>query len=311
MIETLTIVEPPGSPERTAWSGVRTILVPPDIVAVRRVSPVRVKKRTLWRQRPDGERIERAGGREWLSDRLFVEAPTRQTRAVYGTSMTAHASCMIGLIVLLVAQSEKVPLAKVGSSLVMPAMLSTMPVPDVTLPAPRSREQSPPKRVPQPAAPAASEAISDSAATPVEAPSGIEPEAAALEASPLGGIDGGVEGGAGSGIAGGAVAGAPASGGLTAGPVRLTAGIDPPRKIKDVKPIYPQGALPDQARGIVVIEAVVGIDGKVHDAKVIRSIPLLDQAALDAVRQWEFVPSRVDGAPVAVILTVVVQFAIH
>ena len=87
-------------------------------------------------------------------------------------------------------------------------------------------------------------------------------------------------------------------------------GIQPPQKIKDAKPVYPAGALSDQARGTVVVEATIGVDGKVASAKVIRSIPQLDEAALEAVRQWEFLPARMNGAPVAVIMTVVVNFAI-
>jgi protein TonB len=53
---------------------------------------------------------------------------------------------------------------------------------------------------------------------------------------------------------------------------------------------------------------VIGIDGKVADAKVLRSIPLLDQAALAAVRQWEYTPTLLNGVPVPVIMTVTVTF---
>src|SRR4029434_9121755 len=60
-----------------------------------------------------------------------------------------------------------------------------------------------------------------------------------------------------------------------------------PTKIKDVKPVYPAIARSARVAGAVTIEATIGPDGKVIDAKVVRSIPLLDQAALDAVRQWE------------------------
>ena len=49
-------------------------------------------------------------------------------------------------------------------------------------------------------------------------------------------------------------------------------------------------------------------DGKVIDAKILRSIPLLDQAALDAVRQWEYTPTLLNGEPVPVVLTVTVTF---
>jgi protein TonB len=151
------------------------------------------------------------------------------------------------------------------------------------------------------------------APAPIEAPSGIEPDTGFEGGAD--GIEGGVAGGVAGGSAGGVVGGLPGGTGTSrAGspaPLRLVGGIQPPRKIKDVKPVYPQGALSDQARGSVVIEAVVGVDGKVTDAKVIQSVPLLDQSALDAVRQWEFLPSRLNGVPVAVIITVIVQFAIH
>jgi protein TonB len=48
----------------------------------------------------------------------------------------------------------------------------------------------------------------------------------------------------------------------------------------------------------------------VVDAAVVRSIPELDRAALDAVRQWEFVPASLNGTPIAVIVTVIVNFSI-
>jgi protein TonB len=95
------------------------------------------------------------------------------------------------------------------------------------------------------------------------------------------------------------------------GPYRLGQGIEPPRKITHVAPIYPAGALSSRALGSVVIEVIVGTDGAVHNPKVIHSIPLLDEAALTAVRQWRFAPSRLNGVAVAVIVTIVVQFAIH
>ena len=121
-----------------------------------------------------------------------------------------------------------------------------------------------------------------------------------------GGTVGGVVGGAvdGSGDAGSG------GGGGGGGPVRLAPGIDPPKKIKDVKPVYPVMALSAQHRGTVIIEATVGADGKVHEAKVIRSVATLDHSALAAVRQWEFLPARKNGVPIAVIVTFVVQFAI-
>jgi TonB family protein len=72
-----------------------------------------------------------------------------------------------------------------------------------------------------------------------------------------------------------------------------------PTKIKDVKPVYPAIAQSARVAGVVTVEATIGPDGKVIDARVVRSIPLLDQAALDAVRQWEYpadAPERRTGA---------------
>jgi protein TonB len=60
--------------------------------------------------------------------------------------------------------------------------------------------------------------------------------------------------------------------------------------------------------GAVLIEATIDVDGKVIDAKVVRSIPLLDQAALDAVRQWEYTPTLLNGVPVPVLVTVTINF---
>jgi protein TonB len=60
--------------------------------------------------------------------------------------------------------------------------------------------------------------------------------------------------------------------------------------------------------GVVTIEATIGPDGKVIDAKVVRSVPLLDQAALDAVRQWEYTPTLLNGVPVPVLITVTINF---
>ena len=63
-------------------------------------------------------------------------------------------------------------------------------------------------------------------------------------------------------------------------------------------------------QGVVIIEATIGPNGKVQEAKVLRSIPLLDAAALDAVRQWEFTPTLLNGVPVPVIMTVTVNFTV-
>jgi protein TonB len=90
--------------------------------------------------------------------------------------------------------------------------------------------------------------------------------------------------------------------------VRIGGQIKTPTKIKDVKPVYPAIARSARVAGAVTIEATIGPDGKVIDAKVVRSIPLLDQAALDAVQQWEYTPTLLNGVPVPVLVTVTINF---
>ncbi len=81
--------------------------------------------------------------------------------------------------------------------------------------------------------------------------------------------------------------------------------------MRDVKPVYPPIAQSARVSGVVIIEATIGADGRVKDAKVLRSIPLLDQAALDAVKQWQFTPTLLNSVPVPVIMTVTVNFTLQ
>jgi protein TonB len=91
----------------------------------------------------------------------------------------------------------------------------------------------------------------------------------------------------------------------------VRAGIPSPVKTRHVNPVYPESARQDRIEGVVLLEVLIDEGGAVDDARVLRSIRLLDQAALDAVRQWRFTPSFVDNEPVKVILTVSVSFELR
>jgi protein TonB len=77
-----------------------------------------------------------------------------------------------------------------------------------------------------------------------------------------------------------------------------------------VDPVYPPTARAASVQGVVILEIVVGEDGAVADARVLRSIPLLDQAALDAARQWRYEPTLLNGVPTRVIMTATVNFTL-
>ncbi len=94
----------------------------------------------------------------------------------------------------------------------------------------------------------------------------------------------------------------------TTAPVRVGGNISVPTKIHDVRPVYPEAALAARITGRVVLEAVIGTDGAVTEAKVLSSVPELDAAAINAVRQWRFTPTYLNGSAVPVIMTVTVSF---
>jgi TonB family protein len=83
-----------------------------------------------------------------------------------------------------------------------------------------------------------------------------------------------------------------------------------PRVITEVKPVYPKDALLAKAQGELEVEAHVAKDGSVMATRITKSIPALDKAATDAIRQWKFEPSTVKGKPVEVLCRITVRFAL-
>ena len=81
-----------------------------------------------------------------------------------------------------------------------------------------------------------------------------------------------------------------------------------PTRIVYVKPEYSESARTAKAQGIVVLEAQIEPEGRVCNPRVLRSIPLLDQSAIDAVLQWRFTPAKRNGVAVPVITTLTVNF---
>ena len=96
-----------------------------------------------------------------------------------------------------------------------------------------------------------------------------------------------------------------------AGAFRIGGNVKPPRQTKNVRPNFPIEAQERRVGGRVILEALIGPDGKVKDVRVIQSSPLFDRAAVDAVRQWEYEPTQIDGTAVSVVTTVTVMFNLN
>jgi protein TonB len=147
-------------------------------------------------------------------------------------------------------------------------------------------------------------------AAPIEAPSTITEETgleAGFENAATNVIDGGIVGEISNEIVEPALPSPP----KPREPLRVGGTIRTPVKVRDVAPVYPQIAQAARVQGIVILEATIGADGQVLNARVLRSVPLLDQAALDAVGQWQFTPTLLNGVPVPVVMSVTVQFTLR
>jgi TonB family protein len=92
------------------------------------------------------------------------------------------------------------------------------------------------------------------------------------------------------------------------GPVRVGGAVDPPRKVRHVSPVYPPAARAARRQGLVILEAVITRDGSVGRVRVMRSAALLDQAVIDAVRQWRYAPTLYSGRPIEVVITAPMLF---
>jgi protein TonB len=303
------------------WSTIRTMVVPHGITAVPRRSPIKARKRTPWNPEPEVHSIvARADSRDWFADRLFVEAKQANLPAACSTSAIVHVVLVILVVLVLAARGARADLTPrrlMDVSLRMPDMALLLPAAVVPPPARKSVQRSAPADSARQAPPLA-RAIETPPAVPLETPSGVEAEPPTLDHVASEGVAAGVEvGGATDGVSGG-VPGGTGSGPFVeaehppaaTGSFRVGEGIDRPRKIKHVTPVYPLSAMAARVGGNVLIEATIGVDGKVHNARMVKSVALLDEAALEAVRQWEFEPSRVNGVPVAVTMVIVVTFAL-
>ena len=93
-------------------------------------------------------------------------------------------------------------------------------------------------------------------------------------------------------------------------PIRVGGNIRAPRKELDVRPVYPAAMREAGLTGVVPIEAVIGSDGTVSSVRVLSAQvhPDFAIAAVDAVRQWRFTPTLLNGVPVEVVMTVSVRF---
>ena len=242
-----------------------------------------------------------------LVDPARPDAPTAAaggaSRGTVLVSLAAHVFVLVAVVVVPLFGSVELP-APATRIVAFVKATAYQRIPEAAAPSPTRSTASAASPTPAAAADVAT------AAAPISAPTGIaEGEAPSLPtaASVPGGLDG-VTGAAFGQRSDGVLTPPAPPAPPTPRTVRVGGQIQPPRKLRHVAPIYPQIAQQARVTGTVILEAVLSPTGAVSDVKVLRSVPLLDQAAIEAVRQWTYAPTLLNGTPVSVLMTVTVRF---
>lgn len=248
-----------------------------------------------------------------LFEDLVVSAPPTgrgRNAAVLPLSIAAHGAALALALLFPVLHTSDLPTPARPIDVWRVPVEPTPPPPEASPPPPRVRDDAParvstPTHVADPVAPAPA---------PGPTVSVIEPDGPPVD-------DGrapclfncGAQRGDGSGDG---PSGPPSDDGVPdgtgTGPIRITGGdIKPPVRTVYVAPIYPEIARAARVSGTVVVECTIDPSGRVVDARVITGHALLNESALDAVRQWRYEPTRLNRVPVAVLMTVTVRFIPH
>lgn len=239
-----------------------------------------------------------------FQDALFVpDRNWRSRAAAWPMAALLHAAALTLLVTLPLIQAPELPPVGVSDVIVVPALPAT------PLPPPKAKAGNPGGRVR--IRRAAVPAGDTWRLAPVDIPDGIVEEGLGEGGDPNG-IEGGVDYGIGEGapvnLLGAALfqlVGEPA-----AAPVLAVGDVKAPRLVRRIEPAYPAVAQEARIEGTVILEATTDIYGRVAAVRVLRSVALLDAAAVDAVRQWVYEPLLVNGRPRPVTFTVTVRFVL-
>jgi periplasmic protein TonB len=215
-------------------------------------------------------------------------------------SLLVHGALVLALIVLPLLRDNILPRVELRDALLVP------PPPVAPPPLPKGRPgASGTKRI---KAVALRPHDTGRFLAPVDIPE-LTTDEAVDGGSPEGGIEGGIEGES--------MAGYPLAVvgeilqrmiGVEEAPVRAIGEIRQPRLIRRVEPVYPEIARQARVAGVVILEATTDATGRVQAVRILRSVPLLNEAAIDAVRRWVYEPMIVNGRPRGVTFSVTVRF---
>jgi len=234
--------------------------------------------------------------------------PARSWR--WAPALALHAVFAAAVIVIPLLVADELPSPATGAKVFFVQAIAPPPPPPPPAPrptaatarAPHRREVS--TRPTTPVAPVARAEVKPEELVP---PASLDPPAAPALADE--GVPGGVDEGVPGAIVGGVIERVSATEPVSP-TLRVGGAIKEPRKLKNVAPVYPDVAARAMVEGVVILEIAIAPNGRVDDVRVLRSIPLLDAAAVAAARQWVFAPTLYRGVPVSVTMTVSVRFSL-
>jgi protein TonB len=234
---------------------------------------------------------------------LAASTSGKRRAAVFPVSVLLHAAGGGALLVLsAVAPAELPPV--VGRTVITDYVPLTPTVRAATPPpAPPTRPRTAPMRASGPGAPAIALPAILNEAPLTEAPADDPPALCLFNCDPVGVV--GAPPGTATGPIGVEETGEP---GLPTGPPRVGGDIREPRRTHYVAPAYPEIARQGRIGALVILDCVLDPQGRIASVQVLRGHPLFDGSAVDAVRQWRYEPTRLNGVPIAVQLTVTVRF---
>ena len=238
---------------------------------------------------------------------IVSDRPSGRSRRLLPVSLVLHAAFAAAIVVVPLLLEEEPPqtVAAMRAFFVAPPSSALPPPPPP--PPPMARALAPRPEASQPRLQTAS------FTAPVDTPPQVTAEEP-LDTGMAGGVPGGVQGGSVEGVPGGVVGGV--VGGLpdakteTKQAVRVGGLIKEPKRLKHVDPVYSEMARKARVQGMVILEFTIDPTGHVGDVRVLRGLPMVDEAAVEAVRQWVYAPTLLDGVPIPVVMAVTLHFGL-
>jgi periplasmic protein TonB len=235
-----------------------------------------------------------------MFDQMIVSTKGTKTHKTWtvGVSALVQLAVVFVLILIPLIYTEALPKELTSTFLVAPAPPPPPPPPAAIVKTVRPKFIQPARMVAPTVIPKKVEIVKD--------------EAPDVSAGAVGGfgVPGGVAGGVLGGIVGGAAPPPPPPKPVQTGPVRIGGNVMQAKAIDHPNPVYPAIARAAHVQGTVVLHAIIGKDGTIQQLQLMSGPPLLVNAAMDAVRQWRYQPTQLNGDAVDVDTTISVVFTL-